>query len=117
MLHANEVLSWTFVTTQIYSIWTNDWFVFHPFKSMDIGGSFTDAPKRTTSSSILLLLPPTIPLLHMGDFRFLETAPSSVRPDFSSLTPTYILLPQLPPTRVIYRPPRRILFHFYGRTG
>ncbi|GBN45535.1 hypothetical protein AVEN_226238-1 [Araneus ventricosus] len=72
-----SVLSWEFTTTQHYSIWTNDNFVFHPFKSIDLGGSFKDAPKRTTSC----FYPPTPPSArltvthppHTGDFRFLRT--------------------------------------------
>ncbi|GBM94606.1 hypothetical protein AVEN_203595-1 [Araneus ventricosus] len=45
-----------------------------------------------------------------------EGAPSPPRPGFSSLTatPTHFPFPNAPPTGVIYRPPRRIIFHFYG---
>ncbi|GBN47078.1 hypothetical protein AVEN_202211-1 [Araneus ventricosus] len=41
-------VSGTFTTTLFYSIWTNDRFVFHPFRSIDLGRSFTDSPKSTT---------------------------------------------------------------------
>ncbi|GBN66957.1 hypothetical protein AVEN_113736-1 [Araneus ventricosus] len=37
--------------------WTNDRLHFHPFKSIDLGGSFTDAPKRSTD----YFNPPTTP--------------------------------------------------------
>ncbi|GBL69427.1 hypothetical protein AVEN_78840-1 [Araneus ventricosus] len=72
--------------------------VHHPFHqfsthSIDLDGSFTNAPKRTTGC----FHPPTLPL--------------------ASLTPTHIPpSPTLPHTQVIYRSPRRIIFHFYGRT-
>ncbi|GBM85112.1 hypothetical protein AVEN_62868-1 [Araneus ventricosus] len=75
-----SVLRWGFKTTLHYSIWTNDRFVSHPFKSIDLGGSFTDAPKRTTSC----FYPPTPPSARLpathppphGDFRFLRTTNS-----------------------------------------
>ncbi|GBN77622.1 hypothetical protein AVEN_215990-1 [Araneus ventricosus] len=75
-------------TTLHYSISNNDQFAFHPFKSIDLGGSFTEAPKRTTSR----FDPPTPPMLPLPP-------------------------PNAPPTQVIYRPPRTIVFHFYGRMG
>ncbi|GBM92811.1 hypothetical protein AVEN_182702-1 [Araneus ventricosus] len=88
-----------------YSIWTNDRFVSDPFKSIDLGGSFKDAPKRTASC----FYPPTPPSARLtathppppeGGFSLFEVrAPSPTRPDFSSLTPTHILSPERSPHR------------------
>ncbi|GBO19647.1 hypothetical protein AVEN_135886-1 [Araneus ventricosus] len=91
-----SVLSWGFTTKLHYSILTNDRFVSHPFNSIDLGGSFKDAPKRTTSC----FYPPTPPSARLtathpppqGGFSLFEVrAPSPTHPDFSSLTPTHIL--------------------------
>ncbi|GBL78047.1 hypothetical protein AVEN_143354-1 [Araneus ventricosus] len=71
----------------------------------------TKTPKRT-NGCFDSPTPPT------GYFRFLKGAPFPLRPDFSSMTPTHIPPPQPSShTWLIYRPPRKIIFHFYGRTG
>ncbi|GBN62512.1 hypothetical protein AVEN_109970-1 [Araneus ventricosus] len=42
----HRLSSWAFTIRLFYSIWTNR-FVFHPFKPILVGGSFTKAPKCT----------------------------------------------------------------------
>ncbi|GBM32264.1 hypothetical protein AVEN_275032-1 [Araneus ventricosus] len=79
-----------------------------PFGSTtDLGCSFTDAPKRTTGcfdppSPPAILTPTHTPSPSRGIFAFFR---SSLYPDFFSSTH---ILP--PPTRVICRPLRRIVY-------
>ncbi|GBN02496.1 hypothetical protein AVEN_185896-1 [Araneus ventricosus] len=89
---------------------------------IDLGGSFTEAPKRTTSRSIPLTPTPafkmgpsptpptfkTISLVSHGGFSHFGALPC---PDFSSPTPNHNDSSHTGD----FRPPRRIVFHFYGR--
>ncbi|GBM56613.1 hypothetical protein AVEN_155955-1 [Araneus ventricosus] len=78
-----------FTTTLFYFIWTNDRFVFHPFKLRDFGGSFMDVP--TTPFNPPIPSPPRLTPTHTEDFRFWERAYSPPQPDSLSRTITHIL--------------------------
>ncbi|GBM45551.1 hypothetical protein AVEN_152587-1 [Araneus ventricosus] len=73
-------LSRAFTIRLFYSIWNYNRFAFNSFKPIHIGGSFTEAPKRT-NGCFHTPTAPTLPLPHTGDFRFLERALSPLHPD------------------------------------
>ncbi|GBM65982.1 hypothetical protein AVEN_247762-1 [Araneus ventricosus] len=104
-----SILRWAFKSRLLHSIWPKDRFVFHPFWSIDLGGSFTE--DRLLRSNLL-------PSHTWGISLFgWSSLPSLISPIQPQLPGTFSLSNAPIHTRVIYRPPRRIVFHFYGQTG
>ncbi|GBM90599.1 hypothetical protein AVEN_205810-1 [Araneus ventricosus] len=71
-------LNWAFTSSPIHSIWTKGRFVFHRFKSIDLGRSFTEAPKCTIGH---FTPPPT-----HGGFSLFGERTLPPHPDFSCPT-------------------------------